>query len=941
MPVFNNALAGGSVAASGYEIERSLRFNASDSAYLSRTPSSAGNQKTFTFSTWLKLSDIGTGKQTIFSAGNNSALGQCLLEYDGTYQQLWFRSSVVGGTMSAAAYTTALFRDTSAWYHLVMSVDTTQGTEADRVKLYINGVSQPFTTYSIPLNGVCAINSASLHLIGRSVSTSSDYLNSYLADVYFIDAQALAPTDFGETDDNGVWQPKKFAGTYGTNGFHLDFKNNSSNAALGTDTSGNSNTWTVTNLSAAAGAGNDSLRDSPSQIADQTDTGVGGEVIGNYCTWNPNAGLNDTLTNGNLECSLSAGSLSKARATIGVSSGKYYWEIQFKSGGFGMIGISDASLGGTSINYAIGGLYYYVASGGLYGNVGGSFSNTSYGSALSADDILGIALDMDNGNVKFYKNGSDLGTANTSSLVGKTIMPHLGEASGATFVTVANFGQRTFAHTAPTGFKALCTANLTTPTIADGSKYFDTKLYTSTGADLSVAGLQFSPDFVWVKNRQTANRHALFDIVRGPNKYLSSTRTNAESTTSGSGYGTGTFNSFDAYGFTVGSDVGVNVTNYPSGESHVAWAWDAGSSNTTIAAGSLNSSAYDQSQTWSGLWTGTPGYGSYTSLHDSDITNYVQTLNGTLTFSSAIAVTSIRILANRYGANTTLSINGTNVTSQLAAAGTGLQWNTITGFTSVTSITVTGADYSSNVIGLYGIELSGKLLVDSGVSVTNVPSISSTVRANPSAGFSIVSYAGHDDVCTIGHGLNTEPYFAIFKNRGVAEEWVVYHKSIGNTNDLVLNSTVAANSASNWNNTTPTSSVISLGYTGQANESGSNYLAYCFAPVEGYSAMGSYVGNGSFSGPFVHTGFKVSFLMIKCTSTSNNWVIFDAARDPHNKMSQELYPDNSNAESTSGFIDFLSNGFRLNTEQYHTNQNGQTFVYLAFASYPFKTARAR
>ena len=227
---------------STYEISKSLRFNESDSPYLEKTFASAGNQTTFTFSTWIKLTDIGNGSQTIFNAGDDSSLGKCILEYDGTYDQFWFRSSVAGGTMSAAAYTDALFVDTTAWYHLVLSVDTTQSTEADRLKMYVNGVSQSFVTYSVPENGVCAINSASLHRIGRSVSSSSDYLNAYLADVHFVDGLALDHTSFGETDsDYGVWNPKRYTGSYGQNGFHLTFNKTYNTNQLGIDanTSGN------------------------------------------------------------------------------------------------------------------------------------------------------------------------------------------------------------------------------------------------------------------------------------------------------------------------------------------------------------------------------------------------------------------------------------------------------------------------------------------------------------------------------------------------------------------------------------------------------------------------------------------------------------------------------------------------------------------------------
>ena len=249
MPVFNNALAGGSfVAAGGYQIERSLRFNSGDSAYLNKTPSSAGNRKTWTWSGWFKRAPIGG---FVFGAGSGLMAG-------GAHTAFMFTSDKLQAydyTGSGYAYnivTTRVFRDPSAWYHIVLAIDTTQSTSTDRVKLYINGVLQTAldtTTYPSQ-NYETYVNTASL---AHQISHTSDGYNGYLADVHFIDGQALAPTDFGETDDNNVWQPKKFAGTYGTNGFHLDFKDNSSNAALGTDTSGNSNTWTVNNLSALGG----------------------------------------------------------------------------------------------------------------------------------------------------------------------------------------------------------------------------------------------------------------------------------------------------------------------------------------------------------------------------------------------------------------------------------------------------------------------------------------------------------------------------------------------------------------------------------------------------------------------------------------------------------------------------------------------------------------
>ena len=273
---FFDTVAGGG----GYEIERSLRFNRADSANLSRTPSIASNRKTWTWAGWVKMSGLGPN-QYIFNTGGG-------LPIDGfaftANNNIKYRS--YNGTSEVIQLiTTQVFRDASAWYHIVFAMDTTQATESNRLKLYVNGTQ--VTTFSSQRYGSqnydTNINNTAPHLIGTYAGL--DYLDSYLADIHLIDGQALDPTSFGEFDTNGVWQPIAYEGTYGTNGFHLPFSDNSTAAALGTDTSGNGNTWTVNNLSVAAGAGNDSLVDSPTNYG--TDSGAGGEVRGNYCTLNP------------------------------------------------------------------------------------------------------------------------------------------------------------------------------------------------------------------------------------------------------------------------------------------------------------------------------------------------------------------------------------------------------------------------------------------------------------------------------------------------------------------------------------------------------------------------------------------------------------------------------------------------------------------------------
>jgi hypothetical protein len=238
----------------GYEISRSLRFNSSDSAYLSRAFDNTADNQKHTFSFWFKLSNLPSANENFFGAWvDDSYQTNCWISTTGAFN-FYQDGQQAGptGTSTLSFYGTQVLRDYSAWYHVVISIDRTQSTSTDRFKVYLNGVditANGSTSYG-DQNSVARWpgSSTSDVNIGRFRSGEPLYYNGYLADFYFIDGQALDPSSFGEFDTNGVWQPKAYAGTYGTNGFHLPFSDNSTAAALGTDTSGNGNTWTVNNL---------------------------------------------------------------------------------------------------------------------------------------------------------------------------------------------------------------------------------------------------------------------------------------------------------------------------------------------------------------------------------------------------------------------------------------------------------------------------------------------------------------------------------------------------------------------------------------------------------------------------------------------------------------------------------------------------------------------
>jgi hypothetical protein len=268
----------------------------------------------------------------------------------------------------------------------------------------------------------------------------------------------------------------------------------------------------------------------------------------------------------------------------------------------------------------------------------------------------------------------------------------------------------------------------------------------------------------------------------------------------------------------------------------------------------------------------------------------------------------------------------------------------------------TQSDSTSTAASVMAVKIDGKILVDSGVTPPNVPSIGSTVRANPSAGLSITSWTGTGANATIGHGLNAAPEFVIVKTRDSSVNWTVWHKAIAATDYLTLNTSNAKGTAASvWNSAAPTSSVINVGTDVGTNKSGDDYVAHVFSGVEGYSAFGSYEGNGTIK-PFVFTGFRPRFVMIKCINDNSyaHWYMFDTSRSPHNVVSDEsglaanlsdfeggLGGWNSNGPGDDA-LDILSNGFKMKLNSTGgLNDNGDTYLFAAFAEHPFQSARAR
>jgi len=427
----------------GYNLTRSLRFRSSASAYLTRTPATASNRKTWTWSGWVKRGAL-SGTQIIFAA----AFYEFRIISDGGASgtvdslQLTFPSGY-------GIQTNAVLRDPAAWYHLVLTVDTTQATASNRAKIYINGnqlTSSGATDFTLNLD--TDVNNTVSHVMGRRYNNTILYFDGYMAEVNFIDGQALNPSSFGAYSIYNQWLPKKYAGTYGTNGFYLPFTNNASAATLGNDFSGNSNTWTTNNISVTAGSTYDSMTDVPTLTS---------ATAANYCVLNPLECLNSTLSNANLTVAVSPTGGGITASSLAVTTGKWYCELTFAS----TAGVTAVSIGvGPTSTYQPNifsvGVNYYAGDGSKY--VSGV--NTAYGATWTTGDTMAIALDVDGGTITFYKNNTSQGaiTLPASSSGWKIVLQNGGGGTSKTFN--CNFGQQPWTYSPPSGYVALNTFNL-------------------------------------------------------------------------------------------------------------------------------------------------------------------------------------------------------------------------------------------------------------------------------------------------------------------------------------------------------------------------------------------------------------------------------------------------------------------------------------------------
>ena len=468
--VFQNDILAGSSGASGtstavHTIGQSIRFNDDDSAYMHRTPSSAGNRRTFTYSFWFKLGDMATTQRMFLSVRNSDTTRDNLIFNQGSSgdYRIYLDARVSGSAHTVLEPTRAL-RDPSAFYHFVLTVDTTNAVSNERVKMYINGIRETtFTNETYPsLNQEFRINNTDKHSIGRfEFSSPSGYFDGYMAEIHLLDGYAYDPSFFGEFNDSGIWIPKEYTGSYGTNGFKIDGRDS---ADLGDDESGNGNDFTASGLAA-----HDQVADSPTN---------------NFAVLSPIDKGSMTLSEGNLKGTSGSSSVwQTSKATMGVKSGKWYWEV--RAGGttynlHGTVGLAQTLNTTTSIHPGVpsDGYGWYGTNGAIYHNGGQIATESTY----TTGDIISFALDLDDsgGILTAYKNGVSEGNLTTTYKTADTddfIFPAVGLLVSDT--CIINFGQDgtfagnvtaggnsdgngigNFKYSVPSGYLALCTKNL-------------------------------------------------------------------------------------------------------------------------------------------------------------------------------------------------------------------------------------------------------------------------------------------------------------------------------------------------------------------------------------------------------------------------------------------------------------------------------------------------
>jgi len=1051
-----------SSAADAYTIDQSLRFDDGSSPYLSRT-FGAGNQQVFTVSSWVKLGPKALGTETVsllseYTDGNNRSY----LVF-GSYCRAFSES---GGSDVANYSTDATFRDPSAWYHVVFSIDVTQSTAADRVKIYVNGVEEDITiSTNWPEDTNTRLNGASIHYVGQSGAASNE-TDGYLAEYHFIDGQALAASSFGETDSTtNQWKPIEYSGTYGTNGFYQKYASTELANSF-EDSSSSDHTITanghVANTRAVRKIGDSSI------IFDGT-----GDYLSIPDSSDWNFGTSSFCMEGWVYRSVSGGH-DRFMGQRADGSNRWYFDIS-TSDNIGFY-IQD---GGSDV------LYAYSTGGelphGAWHHLAATWDGTTFrmfvdgtsvtlttatsyaGTFPDIASILTIGVVNISHAAQYFEGymdeirisntarytanfttfGQDGGTiANPTPFTADSytkLLIHSDWTGGLGADSSGNYNK--FDVTNLTAYDQVldspsnnwCTINPITPggsdldeipygTITEGNLKFLTE---STGYGCNQTTMatpqsgKWYCEFYWNAHAGSPSEeysvvsawdmNAAYPTYNGCTNQGSGTNNSAGYQHDGAGrYRTlaGSYTQDSSYGDTI--DVGDLISIALDVTAGKVWyakngTWqNSGNPATgtnpltdTLSASNWMFGVSDSSGDAAYVATWTANFGQDSSFAGAKTSGSAsaQDANGKGDFFYTPPTDFLALCTDNLS-TPEIALPGENFNTVLYT-GNGVDGRAITGVgfqpdwlwikkrdatgahTILDVIRGTDSFLESNTAGaaetstatIDSFDSDGFTVTDyantnqdtktfvawnwkaGGAGVTNTDGTISgtvTVSANPTAGFSIVKYTGtgsNDGSDTVGHGLGVVPEFYVIKNLDGTDNWNLYTKPTGTGNYMYLDGTAASASASNGfqYNTIPSSSVFTLGTWDAVNKLNDEYIAYCFASIEGYSKVGSYTGNGNADGAFIYTGFKPEYVMSKYIGVSDDWRIMDTVRSPYNVATKRLYANTNAAEfdGASQSKDFLSNGFKIRTDEAGFNASGGVYLYLAFAESPFKYSNAR
>jgi hypothetical protein len=949
----NDIIAGASGAGGGYTIDQSIRFNSADSAYLYRTPSVAGNRKTFTQSLWFKRGKISTNQFVGLTVSGSASYGLFLDSSNILNVYIYFTGSVWQGQL----ITSQVFRDSSSWYHFVLSVDTTQATSSDRIKIYVNGNQiTAFSTANYPnQNQDTDFNSTSAHFIGQLAS--ANYTDGYLTEINFIDGTALDATSFGETNNDGVWVPIEYtnAAGYGTNGFYITGEDST---FLGQDvrTSG-----------------------------DQVNSFQAAQYTG--------ATSDYTFSDGRVEADVD----NRAIRTVDTFTGDFEFTWRYVNMANFVIGLyeidEDATFSSTS---SAGNMQSMTDSWYVQTSSVASNRDIYYGGTVVVDSTTIANGDVwkmtrESGTIKVYRNGSLIHTyAQTSTNEVRLVIAQgdaAADANQIAWVDNSTLGNNFFSSGLATTDQMLDTPTLNYCTLSPIDGYGG-KLTLSDG------NLRAVPS-----TSSYCNNHGTFYVGSGKWVYECKLTTVfgeavgwsplGEQISGSSNRGWFMFNDGRAYINTTNQ--GTLGTSLSSGDYRYIF-YDADNqamwfAHCDVSSGTPTTLVYENGATKSEIETGDTTNAVFTSINAVDLapgiwmdtsgvieTNFGQSafyttsdlptgfnaLNTANLATPSITDGSAHFQPTIYtgdgSSSHEINQNGNSVfepsmvwiKSRSAATLHVIQDQVRGDFVFYPNLTnaegATGGGWvksfdSDGFTTDVNVQIndSGQTFVAwqwkaNGAGSSNTDgTVASTVSANPTAGFSIAKWT-HTTASnyTVGHGLGAVPKMILVKTTDQGTNWGVYHSDITVGNRLILNST-SAQVAGYWGANSWTSSTFSIGSVRDTN--GSTAVAYCFAEIPGYSSIGSYEGNTNTDGPFVYTGFRPAFVLVKNIDAATVWPIQDTARSPFNLANAQVFANLSNAETTGYQIDILSNGFKARSAD--TGINGATMIYMAFAEHPF------